>query len=175
MAKRELIPAKQEKARERLKNFRAELSDYQETFQRLKGSHEENVQALSSPFHPPPIRETHPSGRRVASPGLIVLIRGTDLSLTVTSNKQSILKIVTNSSHAALTTQQPPKTRIATLNHNLPNPYRPIRLFTLHLQITLMPPTISPLAPRPRNILERPTLFANNPSWHKRMHNWMSI
>ena len=45
MAKRELIPAKQEKARERLKNFRAELSDYQETFQRLKGSHEENVQS----------------------------------------------------------------------------------------------------------------------------------
>ena len=50
MAKRELIPAKQEKARERLKNFRAELSDYQETFQRLKGSYEENVQSLPIPL-----------------------------------------------------------------------------------------------------------------------------
>ena len=50
MAKRELIPAKQEKARERLKNFRAEFSDYQETFQRLKGSHEENVQSLPIPL-----------------------------------------------------------------------------------------------------------------------------
>lgn len=50
MAKKELIPAKQEKARERLKNFRAELSDYQQTFQRLKSSHEDSVPLPSPPL-----------------------------------------------------------------------------------------------------------------------------
>lgn len=41
MARNELNPAKQEKAHERLKTFRAELSDYRQTYQRLKGSYEE--------------------------------------------------------------------------------------------------------------------------------------
>ena len=41
MARNELNRAKQEKAHERLKTFRAELSDYRQTYQRLKGSYEE--------------------------------------------------------------------------------------------------------------------------------------
>ena len=43
MAKKELIPAKQEKAFERIKNFRGELADYRQTLDRLKKDREENV------------------------------------------------------------------------------------------------------------------------------------
>ncbi|MCJ1305954.1 protein transport protein bos1 [Hypocenomyce scalaris] len=43
MAKRELIPAKQEKAHERIKNFRAELLDYRQSFDRLKKEREESI------------------------------------------------------------------------------------------------------------------------------------
>lgn len=43
MAKRELIPAKQEKGHERVKNFRAELLDYRQHFDRLKKGREESV------------------------------------------------------------------------------------------------------------------------------------
>ena len=175
MAKRELIPAKQEKARERLKNFRAELSDFQETFQRLKGSHEENVKSLFS-LYPPPMETTIQAvilARLSRRP--YFLTGSADIAFVFTSNKLYTLTIITNSIHAALTTSQPPKTHIATLNRNLPSHFPLIHLFTLHLQTTLMPPTISHSVPRPKNILERPTLFANNPSWHKRMPNWMSI
>lgn len=43
MAKKELIPAKQEKAFERIKNFRGELADYRQTLDRLKRDREDNV------------------------------------------------------------------------------------------------------------------------------------
>ena len=43
MAKKELIPGKQEKAHERLKNFRIELADYRQRFDRLKIDREDNV------------------------------------------------------------------------------------------------------------------------------------
>ncbi|MCJ1456535.1 protein transport protein bos1 [Mycoblastus sanguinarius] len=42
MAKKELIPAKQEKAHERIKNFRSELSDYRQTLERLKRDREDS-------------------------------------------------------------------------------------------------------------------------------------
>ena len=43
MAKKELIPAKQEKAHERIKNFRNELADYRQSLERFKKDREENV------------------------------------------------------------------------------------------------------------------------------------
>lgn len=43
LSKRELIPAKQEKAFERVKNFRTELSDYREQFDRLRKEREDAV------------------------------------------------------------------------------------------------------------------------------------
>ena len=42
-AKKELIPTKQEKAYERIKNFRAELLDYRQTFDHLKKDREDSV------------------------------------------------------------------------------------------------------------------------------------
>lgn len=48
MAKRELIPTKQEKAHERIKTFRAELLDYRQYFDRLKKDREDTVRALLS-------------------------------------------------------------------------------------------------------------------------------
>ncbi|KAI9816245.1 MAG: protein transport protein bos1 [Pycnora praestabilis] len=47
MAKRELIPTKQEKAYERVKNFRSELSDYRSQFDRLKKEREDNQTTLN--------------------------------------------------------------------------------------------------------------------------------
>ena len=43
MAKKELVPGKQEKAHERLKNFRIELADYRQSFDLLKKSREDSV------------------------------------------------------------------------------------------------------------------------------------
>ena len=43
MAKKEIIPAKQEKARERIKNFRSDLLDYRQSFERLRKDHEDSV------------------------------------------------------------------------------------------------------------------------------------
>lgn len=43
MAKKELITTKQEKAYERLKNFRIELADYRQNFVRLKTDRAESV------------------------------------------------------------------------------------------------------------------------------------
>lgn len=43
MAKKELVPSKQEKAHERLKNFRIELADYRKSFDRFKRDREDNV------------------------------------------------------------------------------------------------------------------------------------
>ncbi|MCJ1228014.1 protein transport protein bos1 [Toensbergia leucococca] len=42
MAKKELIATKQEKAHERIKNFRSEIQDYRESFDRLKKDREES-------------------------------------------------------------------------------------------------------------------------------------
>jgi len=42
-AKKELVPAKQEKAHERIKNFRGELADYRQTLERLKKDREDSV------------------------------------------------------------------------------------------------------------------------------------
>ena len=42
-AKKELVPAKKEKAYERIKTFRAELLDYRQSFERLKSDREESV------------------------------------------------------------------------------------------------------------------------------------
>ena len=43
MAKRELIPAKQEKAFERVKGFRSELVEFRQQFERLKAEKDETV------------------------------------------------------------------------------------------------------------------------------------
>lgn len=43
LAKRELIPAKQEKAHERIKTFRAELLEYRQYLDRLKKDREDTV------------------------------------------------------------------------------------------------------------------------------------
>lgn len=48
MAKKELIPGKQEKAHERLKNFRIELADYRQKFDLLKKDREDNVRVLDA-------------------------------------------------------------------------------------------------------------------------------
>lgn len=45
-AKKELISTKQEKAYERIKNFRAELLDYRQTFKHLKKDRKESVRVL---------------------------------------------------------------------------------------------------------------------------------
>jgi Golgi SNAP receptor complex protein 2 len=47
MARRELIPAKKEKAEQRVKNFRKEMAEYRAQFEKLKGERQE---AVSSPF-----------------------------------------------------------------------------------------------------------------------------
>ena len=43
MAKKELIAAKQEKAQERIKNFRGELADYRQTMEHLRKDREDSV------------------------------------------------------------------------------------------------------------------------------------
>jgi Golgi SNAP receptor complex protein 2 len=43
MSKQELVPAKQEKAFERVKTFRTELQDYRDQFSRLKERRDEMV------------------------------------------------------------------------------------------------------------------------------------
>lgn len=43
LSKKELIPAKQEKAFERVKNFRAELAEYRQQFDLLRKDREEAV------------------------------------------------------------------------------------------------------------------------------------
>ena len=43
LSKKELIPAKQEKAFERVKSFRTELGDYREQFDRLRKEREDAV------------------------------------------------------------------------------------------------------------------------------------
>lgn len=43
LSKKELIPEKQEKAFERVKNFRSELADYRQHFDRLRKEREEAV------------------------------------------------------------------------------------------------------------------------------------
>lgn len=49
-SKKELIPAKQEKAFERVKKFRTELADYRLQFDRLRKEREEAVSFESSPY-----------------------------------------------------------------------------------------------------------------------------
>ena len=56
MAKKELVPTKQEKAHERLKNFRTELADYRQSFDRLKKDREDSVRP-SDAFLEPSIAE----------------------------------------------------------------------------------------------------------------------
>ena len=45
MAKKELVPAKQEKAHERIRNFKNELSEYRQTLDHLKRDREESATA----------------------------------------------------------------------------------------------------------------------------------
>lgn len=52
MAKKELIPGKQEKAHERLKNFRIELADYRQKFDLLKKDREDNVRVFDALLQP---------------------------------------------------------------------------------------------------------------------------
>jgi len=47
LSKKELIPAKQEKAFERVKNFRAELGDYRQQFDGLRKAREDAVSHFS--------------------------------------------------------------------------------------------------------------------------------
>ena len=43
MARRELIPTKKEKAEQRVKNFRKEMAEYRQHFEKLKGERQEAV------------------------------------------------------------------------------------------------------------------------------------
>ena len=52
MAKNELVPGKQEKAHERLKNFRIELADYRQSFDLLKKNREDSVRPTAAPMQP---------------------------------------------------------------------------------------------------------------------------
>ena len=52
MARRELIPAKKEKAEQRVKNFRKEMAEYRAQFEKLKGQRQEAVGFPLSPFRP---------------------------------------------------------------------------------------------------------------------------
>lgn len=49
LSKKELIPEKQEKAFERVKNFRNELTDYRTQFDRLRKEREESVRLHREP------------------------------------------------------------------------------------------------------------------------------
>ena len=67
MAKKEFVPAKQEKAHERLKNFRTELADYRQSFNLLKKDREDSVRLTGAVLQLsnrrtdscPPIANTH--------------------------------------------------------------------------------------------------------------------
>ncbi|KAI5292965.1 protein transport protein bos1 [Ascosphaera atra] len=52
LSKKEIIPAKQEKAFERVKNFRAELAEYRQSFERLKKDRDDAVRLLHIPRPP---------------------------------------------------------------------------------------------------------------------------
>lgn len=53
MARRELIPAKKEKAEQRVQNFKKELSEYRAHFEKLKGDRQDSVSFLFSlPYSP---------------------------------------------------------------------------------------------------------------------------
>ena len=52
MAKKELVPGKQEKAHERLKNFRIELADYRQSFDLLKKNREDSVRLTAALMQP---------------------------------------------------------------------------------------------------------------------------
>ncbi|KAL9066500.1 MAG: hypothetical protein Q9157_007120 [Trypethelium eluteriae] len=70
LSKQELVPAKQEKAYERVKNFRTELSDYREQFDRLKKESDERVNLLQHPFSPaspPTPQHAHPSSQQTVT------------------------------------------------------------------------------------------------------------
>ena len=45
-AKKELVVAKQQKAQERIKNFKGELADYRQTLERLKNAREDVVRDI---------------------------------------------------------------------------------------------------------------------------------
>ena len=59
MAKKELVPAKQEKAHERLKNFRTELADYRQSFDRLKRDREDSVRLSDAILEPSTAEQTY--------------------------------------------------------------------------------------------------------------------
>ena len=59
MAKKELVPAKQEKAHERLKNFRTELADYRQSFDRLKKDREDSVRLSDAFLEPSTAEQTY--------------------------------------------------------------------------------------------------------------------
>ena len=65
LARREPVAAKQEKARERVKNFRAEMMDYREHFERLKREREQQQQQHvrgSSPVEKGPADDENAAG-----------------------------------------------------------------------------------------------------------------
>ncbi|KAH0535924.1 hypothetical protein FGG08_007167 [Glutinoglossum americanum] len=87
MAKRELIPAKQEKAFERVKNFRSELVEFRQQFERLKADKDETQTTINraellgrrphhastpeNPYNAPPTSSSfrpHPTSAFGASP-----------------------------------------------------------------------------------------------------------
>ena len=59
LAKKELVPAKQEKAHERLKNFRTELADYRQNFDRLKKDREDSVRLSDAVLEPSTAEQTY--------------------------------------------------------------------------------------------------------------------
>ena len=59
LAKKELVPAKQEKAHERLKNFRTELADYRQSFDRLKKDREDSVRLSDAVLEPSTAEQTY--------------------------------------------------------------------------------------------------------------------
>ncbi|KAI4257871.1 MAG: hypothetical protein LQ352_001457 [Teloschistes flavicans] len=91
-AKKELIPAKQEKAYDRIKTFRSDLLDYRQSFERLKKDRQDVVVA---PTIPPPLRTRTP----ILSPRPLL-----------SSPRKIALQTNTNSNHNPFPSDPPHKT-----------------------------------------------------------------
>ncbi|KAI4096264.1 MAG: hypothetical protein LQ344_001090 [Seirophora lacunosa] len=145
-AKNELIHAKQEKAYERIKNFRAELLDYRQTFDQLKKDREDSVR--TSPAGPLG-QQNHIARNAVADP-----------------NSSKPPKPEPNFSGAGRITPPLPKIPTPKPSPRLPLSSPRIILETLNL--------LWPLAPRPMTTPEKHTLFANSLSCRIPTPRWTS-
>ena len=137
LAKKELIQSKQEKAYERVKGFRSELSDYKERFASLKKQREDTVSAAR-----PTMQRSHPEVALCPDS----YANGSDYSQPS--------KIVLNCLGDGLITQRLRRTP----THNQ------ILLKTRHLPPRQGRHRVSLLVPRHKMLQESPKRFANRVS-----------